>query len=324
MICIIALIVFSIMGIFSVTYRQLAAKAFDCVFRRLTLRPCQSGLDRQVKTSIISFFSKKNVKIARFVAKYFEILSWTFLIIMIVSMFFTAQGIYNYVVYGNCNGQNSTGICVYDLLNPLKQQSTGVCTDPSMAIQKITGLPKIAINDPSIGPKDAKVTIVEFGCFSCPNTKLAEPTVKQLLKKYNGKVRFVYKDFPLPNHNDSATMALAAACAQDQGKYWEYHDVLFGLQGKAVTNELLIDEAKSLGMDSLKFSSCLNNKKYLNQTEGEFNEGLKIGIYGTPTFFINNRSVVGPSPYPYFRNIIDDELGAKNFFTIIWYILTGQ
>jgi len=113
MICLISLVVFAILGIFSVKYRKLAAKAFDCVFRRMTLRSCQSGLDQQVRSSVISFFSKRNVKAAKFVVKYFEIISWFFTILMILSMFFAARGVYYYVVYGNCNGQGSDEFCVF-------------------------------------------------------------------------------------------------------------------------------------------------------------------------------------------------------------------
>jgi protein-disulfide isomerase len=306
MICIIALVVFSILGIFSVKYRQLAAKAFDCVFRRLTLRPCQSGLDRQVKTSVISFFSKKNVKIARLVAKHFEGLSWFFTILMILSIFFSARGIYFYVIYGNCNGENTNDFCVFDALNP--NQAATSCEDPNL-IKNTTTFEKPNVgNDPSIGPKDAKVVIIEFGCFSCPYTKKAEPVVNEILKKYENRVLFVYKDFHIASHEGTREFGMAAACANEQDRYWQYHDFLFQNQENEMDNSELIEKAVSLGLNKETFTDCLETKKYANETDADFQEGINAGVYGTPTFFINDKVVVGPKPFNYFKTIIDKEL----------------
>lgn len=305
MICLIALVVFSVLGIFSASHRKIAAKAFDCVFRRVTLRPCNSGLDQQLRSGIIAFFSKKNVRAARFVAKHFEIISWLFTIIMVVSLFYSLLGVYNYVIYGNCNGAGSDQFCVFDALNPGKD--TTVCSDPSMAKPNATQKPGID-DDPSIGPKDAKVTIIEFGCFSCPFTKQAEPVVKEILKKYDGKVLYVYRDFHIPTHPGSEIRASAAQCANDQGKYWEYRDLLFEKQDENITNERLIGFAAGLGLDMDRFSSCLASDKYRNETYKDFEDGKLAGVYGTPTFFINEEVVVGPKPFLYFRNILNKEL----------------
>ncbi len=187
MICIIALIVFSILGIFSVKYRKLALTAFDCVFRRVTLRPCQSGMDRKLKNKLVGLMSRKNVKLARFVVKRFELISWMFTILLILSIFFSARGIYFYVVYGNCNGEDSDGFCVFDALHP--EQEVGVCGDQSIS-GKTEGFILPTINDdPSIGPEDAKVTIIQFGCYGCHYTKQAEPIVREILEKYEGKIK---------------------------------------------------------------------------------------------------------------------------------------
>jgi len=247
MICLIALVVFSILGIFSVKYRQLSAKAFDCVFRRMTFRPCQSGLDRQVKTSIIGFFSRKHVGLARFVARYFEVLSWAFTILMIASLFFSVRGAYYYIIYGNCNGAGSDEFCVFDALAPSTQTTT--CTDPSIHQGNFTKIPPTIDDDPSIGPKDAKVTIIEFGCYSCPYTKKAEPVVKKILKKYEGRILYVYRDFHIPQHPDSKERAIAANCAGEQYLFWQYHDILFEKQEQSINETVLTNFAKELGLD---------------------------------------------------------------------------
>ena len=303
MICFIALFVFSILGIFSASHRKIALKAFDCVFRRMTLRPCQSGLDRQLKTSIVGFVSRKNVSAARVIVKYFEIISWAFTLIMVLSLIFSIRGLYFYAVYGNCNGQNSDEFCVFDALNP-RQATT--CGDPSI-MGNITKTPDID-NDPFIGPKDAKVTIIEFGCFSCPYSKKAEPVIKEILNKYVGRVLFVYRDFHIPSHPDSKERAIAAECANEQGKYWEYHSALFENQEKIVNASSLINLADEIGLNNEKFKTCLETEKYAEEVDNDFEDGRAAGVYGTPTFFINNITVVGPKPFIYFKNIIEKEL----------------
>lgn len=139
MICLIALVVFGILGIFSATHRKIAAQAFDCVFRKMTLRPCQSGLDQRLRIGIIGTASRKSPKLARFISKHFEILSWAFTILMIVSMIYSVIGAFNFVVYGNCNGESSQAFCIYNGLgnskiqlscgSPLCQNTNCTCED---------------------------------------------------------------------------------------------------------------------------------------------------------------------------------------------------
>ena len=122
MICFIALIVFAILGTFSATHRPLAKEAFDCVFRRITLRKCNTGFDRKMKMKISASLLKKNKAVGGFVFKHFELISWALTILMIVSLIYSAIGIYNFVVYGDCNPQNP-GNCVYDSVLGTNQQS---------------------------------------------------------------------------------------------------------------------------------------------------------------------------------------------------------
>ncbi len=120
MICILALIVFSILAIFSASHRPLAKEAFECVFLRLTLRKCRTGLDTRVKSSIVGRIMKKSPSIARFIYKRFEIFSWLLVLLMIGSAAYSAYGLYNYTIHGNCNGPDSTAFCVYDTAGEIK------------------------------------------------------------------------------------------------------------------------------------------------------------------------------------------------------------
>ena len=104
MICIIAMIVFGILAIFSASYRPIAKEAFDCVFRRITLRKCESGLDVRLKTKIVGKLMNKHYGLAKGVHKYFEVISWLFVIIFFITLFYSGLAVYNIIVYNNCNG----------------------------------------------------------------------------------------------------------------------------------------------------------------------------------------------------------------------------
>ncbi|MBR9679827.1 MAG: hypothetical protein GOU99_02125 [Candidatus Altiarchaeota archaeon] len=114
MICILALVVFGILGIFSATHRKLALEAFECVFKKIRLQPCDSGLDKRLKSQITGKLMRKHPKMARFGYRHFEAVSLILTIIMIVSFVYSGLGIYNFVAYGNCNGESSQEACVYE------------------------------------------------------------------------------------------------------------------------------------------------------------------------------------------------------------------
>lgn len=111
MICVIALVVFAILGVFSVSHRRLAKEAFDCVFRRITFRPCRTDLNKRIKSRITGKLMKRSPRLARGVYKNFELISWIFLILLIVSLFFSARSVYFLVKYNNCSGPDG-GVCI--------------------------------------------------------------------------------------------------------------------------------------------------------------------------------------------------------------------
>ena len=121
MICFLALVAFGILGIFSAAYRKLALEAFDCVFKKVRLKPCDSGLDKRLKSKATGKLMKKSPRLARFVYRNFELVSALFTLLLIVSTVYSAIGVYNFVAYGNCNGKGSQEMCVYaGLENSLK------------------------------------------------------------------------------------------------------------------------------------------------------------------------------------------------------------
>jgi protein-disulfide isomerase len=169
---------------------------------------------------------------------------------------------------------------------------------------------EVAATGPSKGPAGAPVTIVEFSDYQCPFCSKAEGTVKELLDAYPGKIRLVYRDFPLPMHPDAPKAAEAALCAEDQGKYWPMHDRLFANQEKLSVPDLK-GAAKELGLDTAKFDKCLDSGEKAKAIEANRKAGDEAGVSGTPAFFINGRLISGAQPLPAFKAIVDEELARK-------------
>ena len=167
---------------------------------------------------------------------------------------------------------------------------------------------------PFLGKKDAKVTVVEFADYQCPFCEQWYKTVYSELKsKYidTGKVKFFYQDFAFLGA-DSNTAAEAAHCAQEQGKFWEYHDYLFSHQGQENTGWATADKQKgfaaAVGLNTSKFNQCLDTHKYAQEVQDETSAGKSYGVTGTPTIFINGVPTVGAQPATVFTAAIDAAL----------------
>ncbi len=162
-----------------------------------------------------------------------------------------------------------------------------------------------------MGPRTAPVTIVEFSDFQCPFCSRVGPTVKQIEEKYKDKVRLVWRNYPLPFHNNAQLAAEAAMAANEQGKFWEMHDKLFANQ-QALTRPDLEKYAQELGLNVEKFKAALDSGKYKGAVNADvqYANGLGGGM-GTPTFFVNGRKIAGALPFEQFAQVIDEELKKK-------------
>jgi protein-disulfide isomerase len=163
---------------------------------------------------------------------------------------------------------------------------------------------------PVRGASDAPVTIVEFSDFHCPFCRKIQQVLDQVRVKYGDKIQIVYRDFPLDNlHPQARAAAEAGQCATEQGKFWEFHDKVFKNDPDA--SPATLDRfAKEAGMDVSAFAACRISGKYKTSVQTSNQEGAKLGITGTPTFFINGRILVGAQPLEAFARIIDEELAA--------------
>jgi protein-disulfide isomerase len=161
---------------------------------------------------------------------------------------------------------------------------------------------------PSRGPTSAKVTVVEFADFQCPYCAKASETVKKVAAEYADAVRVVFRHFPLPNHPNAPKAAEASACANEQGKFWEYHDHLFANM-RELDETSLKAHAVTLGLEVKPFVDCLESGRMKELVERDRKTGENLGVNGTPAFFINGLPLSGAQPEEAFRRVIERELG---------------
>jgi protein-disulfide isomerase len=163
---------------------------------------------------------------------------------------------------------------------------------------------------PALGPASAPVTIVEFSDYQCPYCKRAQGVVDELVAKYKDKIRLVHRDFPLDNHPGAVPAARAARCADEQGKFWDYHRGLLMTPGD-FSDEDLRSRAASLGLDASKFDTCLKSDRHDAAIRASVEDGQRIGVTGTPAFFINGRMLFGARPIEQFQEVIEAELAQQ-------------
>jgi protein-disulfide isomerase len=168
---------------------------------------------------------------------------------------------------------------------------------------------EISVDDqPTKGAQTAPVTVVEFTDFQCPSCAAAHPVLDRLVAESGGRVRLVVRDFPLAQHENAFKAAEAAEAAREQGKYWEYVDVLFRNQS-ALGAEQLKQYASALGLDRAKFDAALDSGKFAEQVRRDVLDGQKLGISGTPTIFVNGRRQRETS-YESLKAAVDQALAA--------------
>ena len=157
------------------------------------------------------------------------------------------------------------------------------------------------------GPKNAPITIIEFADFECGFCSKIGMTTKKLLEKYPQKIRLVYRDFPLNFHPNAEGAAIAARCAGAQGKFWEMHDLLFANQ-QNLNPEQYMKLATDLKLDMTKFEACSKDPQQQQAVQADLVAGSKVGVSGTPAFFINGIAMSGAQPLERFIEVIEKEL----------------
>jgi protein-disulfide isomerase len=308
MACIIALIVFGIMGIFSASHRALAREALDCVFRRVTFRPCNTGFQEKIKGKILSKIITRSAFLAKMVNKHYEILSWIFFILMMGSTVWTLSGVYNFYVYGSCNGLNATSFCAFDpsgANNKITAVGDGSTCGIVPKIEQNVTLKNVDLSSfptKNIGSKD---TIVFIGCYACDYSRKAYPDIQKLVKDKNANYIFAH----YPAKGDTMFLADAGYAVRKiygDDAFWKLNDYLFTadknyILDKANLNTILT----SFGFDAKKVNDFANAPETKILMDNEIKELDKTNMYGTPTIFINGKAFVGPKPYRVYRSAIN-------------------
>lgn len=175
--------------------------------------------------------------------------------------------------------------------------------------------PRVDVDDGSnffMGPKNAPVTIVEFADFQCPFCARMVPTLTEVMRKYDGKVRWVYRDFPLMEiHPEALPAAVAANCAGGQGKYFEMHHQLFE-NLRTLSSETYTRLAQGLSLDMDKFNECLQDPAQRQEVLADMQKGQELGVQGTPAYFVNGRRISGGVDVAELSRMIEEELGSVN------------
>jgi protein-disulfide isomerase len=158
------------------------------------------------------------------------------------------------------------------------------------------------------GPADAAVTIMAFSDYQCPYCVRAEPVLAEVLERYPDQVRLVHRHFPLDNiHPFARSAAEASMCAEEQGKFWEYHDGIFARQGK-LEDDSFVEIGSAVGLDAGAFERCLEERRYKDFVEADFAAGQEAGVTGTPSFFLNGIKLTGARDANELSLHVDEEL----------------
>ena len=174
-------------------------------------------------------------------------------------------------------------------------------------------LPRVKVDssdDPYIGAENAEITIVQFAEYQCPYCSTVNQEIDKVIEAYPGKVKMVFRDFPLSFHQDAVPAAIAANCAGEQGKYWDMYKILMANQS-ALKPSNLTSYASSLGLDMSKWNTCIVDPKQQAEVEGDLQDGLAAGVNGTPSFFVNGIKLTGGFGFEQFKEMIDRELQNK-------------
>ncbi|PWH17184.1 MAG: hypothetical protein DDG60_02775 [Anaerolineae bacterium] len=190
-------------------------------------------------------------------------------------------------------------------------------SNTQQAAQSVPTMPvrRVAVeagDSPALGPTDAPITIIEFSDYECPFcARWHQQVYQRLLKEYEGKIRFVYRDFPLESiHPNAKSAAIAAHCAGEQGAYFPFHDALFSYKYDLNRESYLI-YATELGLDIQAFQTCVDEERYADKVQSDLRYGLSIGVNSTPTFFVNGIIIIGAQPFDVFQQVIEKELAGQ-------------
>lgn len=306
MFCFLALIIFSILGIFSATHRALASEALKCVLKRMTFRPCDADFKTKMKNKILMKLLNRSETAARIFYRHSELFSWIFFVLMIASSFWIIKGGYNFYLYGSCNGLNQSGFCAFDP-NGANNKTTplgnaGMCGDANRNGKKLTWQNVDTAGFPSI-INEYKNTAFFIGCYECEYSGKAYHEIRRLADKE--KINLIFAHYPAVPGTDYLSEIAYCAYKQDKQKFWAFNDFLFEADRTKLNDKNFISQTLArFGFDANMVIKCSNSPETAIACGKQIKEIEKTGIYGTPTVFINREIFIGPKPYRVYKSAI--------------------
>jgi hypothetical protein len=301
MFCITAAIILSILGIFSASNRQLAREALDCVFHRITFRPCTTGFDEKMKAKILGRVITRSERGARFLNRHFEMLAWIFFVLLLSATIFAVRGLLLFYTTGSCNGVNSTAFCVFDPTGENNQTSSlsnteGCAVPTNFANGGALTLEGVDLSLWPVKNAGAENQIVFVGCYACDYTRKAYPQIKALVDRYGPE--FYFGEYPTKLNSDYLSRVGRCVYQQDSATYWQMNDAFFAMSTAELEDPASVDQTlTNLGLDAVQIESCVSDPATETAVQQLFSEIRKTNFYGTPTIFINGEPLVGPKPY---------------------------
>ena len=298
MFCIVSFIVLSILGIFSASNRELASEALDCVFRRVTLRPCNTGFDEKMKAKILGVVITRSEGAARFLNRNFERLAWVFFVIFLASMVMFLRGLFLFYTTGSCNGANSTEFCVFDPTGKNNQVSTtsNVCTVPVPPAQMSLNLQKIDLTRFPTMNGDSNDKLFMIACYHCDYSRQTYPIIRSLVDRYKIGLTFIH--YPVKEPTDKFSKLAYCVNKLDPDKFWAFNDSMFEGDKTNLDDPAYIDGLLGkAGIDAAAVNTCAALPETEETVKEQMKEVAGTGFTGTPTIFYKDQVFIGPKPY---------------------------
>jgi protein-disulfide isomerase len=272
----------------------------------VTFRACDTGFDTKVKAAVLGKLINRSPKVAAFVSKRFEIISFVLVIGLTVSTVWTMRGLYLFWAWGSCNGPNSGGFCAFDPAGENNKASTleEGCVDTSLAAKALQLAPLDYQSYPKVlSGNEHAAQMVFIGCYNCDYTRKAWPVISKLIGEIPTDFYFVH--FPVKEETKYLMAYDACIYQQDHKVIWSYIDQRFADTKEDNGNEAVVDAwLENQGVDVALIKQCVASDETQKLVDERYDQIQATGIYGTPTVFINGTAVVGPKPERVYRRLL--------------------
>lgn len=300
--CLVALPVLVVLGLFSAKYRQLAKESFRCVFTTITFRACDASVDQRIRAQVTASLARTSKPLARFTRKYFTFLSYAFVILTVLTVAYVGYAGTQYYLWGNCYGPDADGFCVFDPTGShaafSAPQALSTCADSAPSNEEVASF----ISDDLPATLFGGDPVVFVGCFNCSYTQQTYSVVREVAMRSNRG--FVFAHLPLHERDQQTGLYLECAYEFLAADAYAYIDVLFEHPHSIYDDSFLIEQLVGLGVDKEELAVCVQSEHTRESMQSLTRTIADAGVYGTPTVYIDERVLVGPKPRRVYARLI--------------------